>query len=399
MKITALETIRLEEFPNIIWVRLHTDEGIVGLGETFFGASTVEAYLHDGAAPVLLGKDPLEIERRGKELIGYLGWRSTGAESRGNSAIDIALWDIFGKAHKQPIYQMLGGRSREKIRIYNTCAGYKYIRDTRAQKYENYGLGKEPGGPYEDLEGFLHHADDLAFSLMEEGITGMKIWPFDEYAERWEGMYISPSELDQALLPFRKIRDAVGDGMDIMVEFHSMWNLPTAQKIARALEEFDTFWHEDPIRMDSLADLKAYATASKAPITASETLSSKWAFRDLLDTGVCGFVMLDIAWCGGLTEARKIAAMADAYHLPVAPHDCTGPIVWTASTHLSMHAPNAVIQESVRAFFTGWYKELVTELPKVEDGFIRAPEGPGLGIELLPDLPKRPDAIVRRTGL
>ncbi len=397
MKITALETIRLEEFPNIIWVRLHTDEGIVGLGETFFGASTVETYLHDSAAPMLLGKDPLEIERRGKELIGYLGWRSTGAESRGNSAVDIALWDIFGKAHKRPIYQMLGGRSRDKVRIYNTCAGYKYIRDTRAQKYENYGLGKEPGGPYEDLEGFLHHADDLAISLMEQGITGMKIWPFDEYAEKWEGMYIAPQELDQALLPFRKIRDAVGEGMDIMVEFHSMWNLPMAQKIARALEEFNTFWHEDPIRMDSLADLKAYATASKAPITASETLSSKWAFRDLLDTGVCGFVMLDIAWCGGLTEARKIAAMADAYHLPVAPHDCTGPIVWTASTHLSMHAPNAVIQESVRAFFSGWYKELVTDLPRVENGFITAPDGPGLGIELLPDLPRRPDAIVRRT--
>lgn len=397
MKITALETIRLEEFPNIIWVRLHTDEGIVGLGETFFGASTVETYLHDSAAPMLLGKDPLEIERRGKELIGYLGWRSTGAESRGNSAVDIALWDIFGKAHKRPIYQMLGGRSRDKIRIYNTCAGYKYIRDTRAQKYENYGLGKEPGGPYEDLEGFLHHADDLAISLMEQGITGMKIWPFDEYAEKWEGMYIAPQELDQALLPFRKIRDAVGEGMDIMVEFHSMWNLPMAQKIARALEEFNTFWHEDPIRMDSLADLKAYATASKAPITASETLSSKWAFRDLLDTGVCGFVMLDIAWCGGLTEARKIAAMADAYHLPVAPHDCTGPIVWTASTHLSMHAPNAVIQESVRAFFSGWYKELVTDLPRVENGFITAPDGPGLGIELLPDLPRRPDAIVRLT--
>ena len=103
----------------------------------------------------------------------------------------------------------------------------------------------------------------------------------------------------------------------------------------------------------------------------------------------------DRSWCGGLTEARKNAAMADPRQLPVAPHDCTGPVVWAASTHLSLHAPNALIQESVRAFFTGWYKELVTELPIVENGMIRLNDKPGLGLELLPDLHKRPDAVVR----
>jgi L-alanine-DL-glutamate epimerase-like enolase superfamily enzyme len=108
--------------------------------------------------------------------------------------------------------------------------------------------------------------------------------------------------------------------------------------------------------------------------------------------------MLDLSWCGGLTEARKIAAMADAWHLPVAPHDCTGPVVLTASVHFSTHANNALIQETVRAFYYGWYQDLVTKLPPIQNGKIRPPEGPGLGIELLPDLDKRPDAIVRRTG-
>ena len=398
MKVTQLETIRLGEFPNIIWVRLYTDEGLVGLGETFMGAQAVEAYLHEWAAPKLLGQDPLAIEARNRELTGYLGWRGSGVETRGNSAIDIALWDIFGKAANMPLYTALGGKSRDAIRIYNTCAGYQYIRSAVNQNTSNWGIGagKKPNaGPYEDLEGFLNRADEVAESLLSEGITGMKIWPFDPAAEKSDGQYISNADLDLALEPFRKIRDAVGNKMDIMVEFHSLWRLPMAQKIARELKPFKTFWHEDAIRMDSLDLLKAYAKDCEALICASETLSYKWGFKDYLQTGVAGIAMLDLSWCGGLTEARKIAAMADAWQLPVAPHDCTGPVVWAASTHLSLHAPNALIQESVRAFFTGWYKELVTELPVVKDGMISLNGKPGLGLELLPDLHLRADAVVR----
>ena len=398
MKIDQVETVRLGEFPNIIWVRLHTDEGLVGLGETFMGAQAVEAYLHEWAAPKLLGKDPLAIESRNRELTGYLGWRGSGVETRGNSALDIALWDIFGKAANMPLYTALGGKSRDEIRIYNTCAGYQYIRSAVNQNTSNWGIGaakKANAGPYEDLEGFLHRADEVAESLLSEGITAMKIWPFDPAAERSDGQYISNADLDLALEPFRKIRDAVGNQMDIMVEFHSLWRLPMAQKIARELKPFKTFWHEDAIRMDSLDLLKQYARDCEALICASETLSYKWGFKDYLQTGVAGIAMLDLSWCGGLSEARKIAAMADAWQLPVAPHDCTGPVVWAASTHLSLHAPNALVQESVRAFFSGWYKELVTELPIVKNGMISLNGKPGLGLELLPDLHLRADAVVR----
>jgi L-alanine-DL-glutamate epimerase-like enolase superfamily enzyme len=397
LKITQLETLRLGEFPNIIWVRLHTDEGLTGLGETFMGAAAVEAYLHEWAAPKLLGQDPLAIESRNRDITGYLGWRGSGVETRGNSAIDIALWDIFGKAANMPVHTALGGKSRDSIRIYNTCAGYQYVRSATNQTTSNWGLGNvsKSQGPYEDLQGFLNNAGELAQSLLSEGITAMKIWPFDMAAEKSHGQYISPADLDAALQPFKKIRDAVGDQMDIMVEFHSLWRLPMAQKIARALKPFNTFWHEDAIRMDSLDLLKQYAVDCEALICASETLSYKWGFKDYLQTGVAGVAMLDLSWCGGLSEARKIAAMADAWQLPVAPHDCTGPVVWAASTHLSLHAPNALVQESVRAFFTGWYKELVTELPVVENGMISLNNKPGLGLELLPDLHKRADAVVR----
>ncbi len=398
MKITKVDTLRLGEFPNIIWVRIHTDEGLVGLGETFMGAQAVEAYIHEWAGPRLLGKDPLAIEARNRELTGYLGWRGSGVETRGNSAVDIALWDIFGKAAHMPLYTALGGKSRDSIRIYNTCAGYQYVRSTVNQNTANWGIGdakKANAGPYEDLEGFLHHADELAESLLSEGVTAMKIWPFDPAAEKSDGQYISNSDLELALEPFRKIRSAVGEQMDIMVEFHSLWRLPMAQKIARALKPFNTFWHEDAIRMDSLDLLKQYAKDCDALICASETLSYKWGFKDYLQTGVAGVAMLDLSWCGGLSEARKIAAMADAWQLPVAPHDCTGPVVWAASSHLSLHAPNALIQESVRAFYTGWYKELVTELPTVTKGMLSLNDKPGLGLELLPDLHQRADATLR----
>jgi galactonate dehydratase len=389
MKITKIETLRVEEHPNpnILWVQVHTDEGLIGLGETFWGAQTVEAYIHESVAPRVLGCDPLAIDRIAKDLVGYLGFRSTGAESRGNSAIDIALWDLYGKFVGQPIAQLLGGFSRQKIRTYNTCAGSQYIRKANDAGLNNWGA--DNAHDCDDLNGFLNRADELALELLSEGITAMKIWPFDIAAAKTDGQYISGADLEAALVPFEKVRKAVGDKMDLMVEFHSLWQLLPAMKIAQALVPFDTFWHEDPIRMDSLSSLVRYSQASRAPICASETLGSRWAFRDLLETGVAGVIMLDVSWCGGLSEARKIAAMAEAWHLPIAPHDCTGPVVLTASTHLSLNAPNALIQESVRAFYRTWYRDLVTALPMIDDGYITVPPGPGLGLELAPDLDRK----------
>ena len=385
MKITSLETVRIAERPNLLWLLVHTDEDLTGLGETFFHAKTVETYVHEFIAPRVIGRNPMEIDALSRDLTGILGFRSTGVEMRGNSAFDIALWDLFGKATNMPVAQLLGGFTRSEIKTYNTCAGTDYIKTTEGQVSSNYGTGVED---LDDLNAFLHRADELALSLLDEGITAMKIWPFDIPAEKTHGTNISVPDLKAALQPFEKIRRAVGDKMDIMVEFHSMWQLLPAIQIAKALAPYDTFWHEDPIKMDSLSSLKRYAEASPAPISASETLGSRWAFRDLIETGAAGVMMLDISWCGGLSEARKIASMAETWHLPVAPHDCTGPVVLCASTHLSLNAPNAVFQESVRAFYRTWYRDLVTALPKVTNGMITVPPGAGLGMELNPDLDK-----------
>ncbi len=400
MKITALDTIRLKEFPNLLWVEVRTDSGLVGLGETFFGAEAVAAYVHETAAPYLLGRNPLEIEKHSRHFLShYVGFRSAGVEMRGASAIDIALWDIFGQAVGQPIYQLLGGRVRDRIRTYNTCAGYKYVRAEPELGITNWGLGSpaSKAKPYEDLEAFLHHADDLAESLLAEGFTGMKIWPFDPYAEASGGMHISAAELRTALEPFEKIRKRVGDKIDVHVEFHSLWNLPMAVRLAKALEDFDPYWYEDPLKMDNLDALAEYARRTPVWVTASETLGTRWAFRELMEKRAVSVVMLDIGWTGGVSEAKKIATMAEAHQLPVAPHDCTGPVLLTASVHLSLNSPNALVQEVVRAFYHDWYAEIVTDLPPLKNGTIAASDAPGLGTRLRPGLRDRPDAVIRRS--
>jgi len=397
MKITRVETIRLDEFTNLLWLRLHTDAGVIGLGETFFGVRAAEAYIHETAAPALIGRDPLQIERIARDLTPYIGFAGTGAETRGRSAIDIALWDLWGRAIEQPVYQLLGGLTHDKMRIYNTCAGYRYVRSRPNWGLDDWGTGGETVGPYEDLEAFLKDAGALAESLLAEGITGMKIWPFDFAAKASGGYYISNADLDTALEPFRKIRAAVGDEMDIMVELHSLWRFPAAIKIAEALEEFDPFWFEDPIRMDSIDAVAEFASATNVPVCASETLGARWEHHRILETGAAGIIMPDLTWCGGISEAKKIASLAETFHRPIAPHDCSGPVALMACIHLCLNVPNALIQETVRAFYSGWYKELVTTLPKIENGHVYPPEGPGLGTDILPAVFDRADIHVTTT--
>jgi L-alanine-DL-glutamate epimerase-like enolase superfamily enzyme len=387
MKIEAIETIRLAEFGNLLWVQLHTDTGIMGLGETFFGPQAVEAQIHETVAPLLLGKDPLEIERISRQLqLGYLGFTGTGVEMRAASAIDLALWDIFGKSTGLPVWQLLGGLARPSVRIYNTCAGYKYIRSNEGQRSDNWGLPQaEEAGPYEDLDAFLHRADDLARSLLDQGITAMKIWPFDPPAEAQDGRFISDADLEIALAPFRKIRAAVGEKMEIMCEMHSLWDPGTAERIMTALAPLRPYWVEDPIKMTSAQDLSRLRARTGLPVCGSETLATRGAFRAFLEADALDFVMLDLAWCGGLSEAKKIATLAEAWNKPVAPHDCTGPVVLTASCHLSLNATNGLIQETVRAFTTGWYREVVDQLPHIERGRVYPSRAPGLGVALKPE--------------
>jgi galactonate dehydratase len=400
MKITRVETITSPTYPNMLWLQLHTDEGLVGLGETFFGPAAAEAYLHETVVGYLVGQDPRAIERHGQVLSARMTHRAMGAETRGLSAVDLALWDLYGQSVGLPVYMCLGGPVRERIRIYNTCAGVGYNIYTSAAPGSafrtSWGIGDHQGD-FEDLIKWQdeERAGELAESLLAMGITAMKIWPFDQFADETGGHHITPEQLEVGLKPFRQIREAVGMRMEIAVELHSRWGLQAAIRIAEALEEIKPLWYEDPIRMDNADALAEFASRTRVPVTASETLTSRYAFRELLEKKAVGIVMLDPGWVGGISEARRIAALAEAYHRPFAPHDCTGPVVYTAGTHLCLALPNAMIQEGVRAYYFGWYRDVLTELPDARDGTVAAPPGPGLGTRLLPDFTSRPDVVVR----
>jgi L-alanine-DL-glutamate epimerase-like enolase superfamily enzyme len=226
----------------------------------------------------------------------------------------------------------------------------------------------------------------------------MKIWPFDSFAAASDGQFITAPQIRRGLEPFEKIRQAVGDKIEVMCELHSMWNTTSALAIARDLKEFRPYWVEDPIKMGSPQALADYRRHAGVPVCGSETLATRGVFRDMLTADALDVVMLDLSWCGGLSEAKKIATMAEAYQKPIAPHDCTGPVVLMASLHLALSSPNAIFQEVVRAFLSTFYRDLVTVLPVLEHGSLLPPAGFGLGTQLAPDLKQRRDCVVRRSG-
>jgi L-alanine-DL-glutamate epimerase-like enolase superfamily enzyme len=326
---------------------------------------------------------------------------------RAFSALDIALWDLLGKHAGMSIGTLLGGRVRDRIRIYNTCVSV---------------------GGFDDQDAFLERPGDLAEDLLANGITAMKLWPWDRYAPviprrpagvsgspdcvrptvrtplegpaGWSAMGLvghdlTPEQLRGGLAPVEEIRRRVGDRMDIMIEGHSRWDINAALRICRALEPLDVAWIEDIIQPDSPGDLARLARESRVPQSVSERLFGRWAFREVLEQQAAHLIMLDLVWTGGLTEARKIADLADTYHLPIVPHDCTGPIALAASLQLCAHAPNAKIMETVRGFYSGWYLDVLTEPIEIRDGYATIPDRPGLGTDLQPDLRRRDGVTVR----
>src|SRR5277367_2310958 len=397
-KIIALRTIRIAERPNLIWVELDTDDGLTGLGESFRGAQATEAVIHEQIAPWLIGRDARRIEAISRHLTTpYIGFHSAGAEIRAASAIDLALWDLAGKRHGIPVHEALGGASRSEIRAYNTCAGYAY--NTGGVGRRSVAADEVTTGPYDDQIAFMRDAGALAESLLAEGFTAMKIWPFDVYADASGGQLITLADLKTGLEPFRKVRAAVGDRIEVMCELHSMWNTTSAIRICRALEDYGVFWAEDPIaKMDDVRALTDLRRQSRVPVCGSETLGGVVPYRDMLAAGALDFVMLDLAWCGGVSEGRKIAALAEAYAKPLAPHDCTGPVTLWAGLHLGLHAAPAIFQEVVRATLSTWYRDLVTALPVIRHGMVQAPSGAGLCTSLRPEVKLRDDATVRLSG-
>jgi galactonate dehydratase len=392
VQITAIETVNLAEMPNLLWVRVHGEDGLTGLGETFFGATSVEADIHDRIAPMILGLDASRIETLNRKMQPYAGFSGTGAEQRALSAIDTALWDLAAKSAGRPLCDYLGGRMRDDLPVYNTCAGPRYLSATSAVRPENFGAETVTRGRHEDLEGFLHYPAELAASLLEMGISSMKIWPFDFAEGARDGADISTEDLVRGLAPFEAIRASHGDRMRLKAELHGLWSLPAARKICAALAPLDIDWIEDPIWMDRTEALTTLAAEISTPLAGGETLAGLGAFSELVARGAVATPIVDITWGGGVTLARKLVALCEARGLNVAFHDCMGPVTLAVSTHLALAAPTAREQEICRGFYFEWYGDFVDTLPPITKGRIGVGDAPGLGLDLRPDLTSRPDA-------
>ena len=246
----------------------------------------------------------------------------------------------------------------------------------------------------------------------------MKIWPFDPVAHKqggwdnWQGhqgifdpalrnlggQEISWSDLDKGLEPFRKIRTAVGDRMEIMLEGHGLWSLPAAKRIAKGVEEFKPYWLEDLMRADDVGSLAELRASTSTPVLASEYLTTRYEYKPVLERRAADIIMIDPTWAGGITESKKIATMSETWRRPVAMHDCTGPFTLYAGVHLAINATNAVYQESLRSYLRVTFPEMVTEVPTVENGHILAPTAPGIGTTFLPDARRRPDVSIVETS-
>lgn len=369
MKITAVETIQAPELMRFLWVRIHTDEGIVGQGETYVHAEAARAAIESiFAREFLLGKNPLDIQSLWRQLFdrcNYVGW--AGAEIRAISAVDIALWDILGQHAGQPLWQLLGGKCRDRIPVYNTCGG-------------------EPG-----LD-FNVNAGDYASDLLSDGISAMKIWPFDRFAQKTGGQAVAREDLRKAMEPMEKIRAAVGDSMEIALEFHGMWNLPCALRISSEVERYAPMWLEDIIQADNIDALVNLARSVRIPLAASERLYHRRQYLPLLQAGIPRYINPDVEWCGGITEVMKVASMADAFQIPVALHNYGGPLLNVVSAHVSAALPNMAILETGRDLIRKWNDSFLNQPVRIRDGCMSLPEGSGLGNRL-------PDSFLDRTDM
>jgi L-alanine-DL-glutamate epimerase-like enolase superfamily enzyme len=392
--IVAIRTFTFDRVPGAMWVELETADGRVGLGESWGATSAMAAWYHEEGAAYLLGKNADDIEQHWWAVYNAWGPGGIGLETRVISMTDIALWDLLAKSAGRPLVQLLGGAMRPNVRAYNTCAGPAYGAD-HAPGGDYAGI-KQPGARYEDLWAFRNEADRLAGELIDMGFGAMKIWPFDVMADETGGKAISRQQLARGLEPVRKIRDKHGDAIDIAIELHGRWDVATAMVIAHELEPYAPLWIEDPVTFDSPAEMAQIVAHTPYTIAAGENLGAFHRYTELLSSGL-GLVISDPNFVGGVTAIHRVADLAGQHRRSFASHDCGGPVNLAIGTHMALHQENGWYQEMVRAFYFGWYDELASGMPRLENGRLFALDKPGHGVELRPEAKSRPDAHLRES--
>lgn len=367
MKITDIRTAEVRGHGYSTYVRVYTDEGLTGTGECIHGGAGCPALVQD-LKHLLIGEDPLQVEmlwekmRRSHIFNGALAGNLVTAMT----GIEIALWDLKGKALGLPVYELLGGKFRDRVRVYcDSHAG----RDETPQSYA-----------------------ERAREVVAMGFTALKFDVDDARSpyryDRWNWT-APPGEIAQMVERIAAVREAIGPDIDLAVDMHGRYDTTSGIRVAQALAPYKIMWLEEPVPPENVAAMREVKRHSPVPICAGENLYLRWGFRDLIEQQAVDIIMPDIPKCGGLAECRKIANMAEVYYIPFAPHNVCGPIGTMASAHVCATVPNFLVLEWHWVDRPHWHELVLADPPIIRGGYIRLPDRPGLGVELNEDAAKK----------
>ena len=335
----------------MVFVEIETDAGLVGLGESLLYKTSGVIESLNQLKPRLIGQNPFQIE-----FLWELLYRR-GVNAAALSGVEMALWDIVGQASGQPIYNLIGGQCRDSVRVYvdGFFRGAKYIQGEYAEK---------------------------AIEAVELGYTALKM-DVDEpipMANRFNRQ-VSASDLAHMAEMVGSVRDAVGSEIDLAIDAHGAFDVASAVRLGRALEPYSLMWIEDPIPMTNMVALAKVSEETTTPICTGELLYTRFQFRELFGRQAADIVMPDLACCGGILEMKKIAALADTYFVPIAPHNMVGPVATMASAHVCLSTTNFMILE-YQLGDVEYIDELLSSPVPIRDGHLHLSDAPGLGFKL-----------------
>lgn len=359
MKITDIQTLVVHaHMRNWVFVKVSTDEGLIGWGEASMEWKTraVVACIED-LKPFVLGLDPRQIEHLYQTMTRHPYFRGGVIQHSAISGIEMACWDIFGKSTNMPVYKLLGGAVRRQIRMYDHLGG----------------------GEMESLYNMIDDGSKMAEKAqmsVQQGFSAIKVLVVPRTLPLDGGRV-----LRHAVSLLECIRHAVGDDVDIMVDLHGRTTPDMAIQYAKALEPYNPFFFEEPCLPEYVPGMVKIARSINIPVATGERLVTRFQFRELFENHACAVIQPDLCHCGGLWEAKKIAAMAETYYMSVAPHNPVGPIATAATIHFATSTPNWLIQESIRADVP-WRDDVVDSPVRIENGQAFPIDRPGLGIEV-----------------
>ena len=346
MKITEVRVFAVHQF---VYVKILTDEGIYGLGEASLSGrslAVVEALGH--LEPLLVGQDATRIEHIWQDIFRGTFWRGGPVMQSALAGVDIALWDLAGKALGVPTFRLLGGAARDKVLVYRHVGGR-----TPEELGEN------------------------SRKLLEEGWKVLRISPYDYTVD---DTYNPRRAIDGSVAHFAGLREAVGYQVPVIFEAHTRPTPAYAVELCNAIAEFKPFFVEDPIRSENPASFAHLRAHTNVPLGTGEQLTTKWAMRELIEGELVDYIRVDICHSGGITEGRKIAAMAEVHYQELACHYTASPVSTAAMLHLNMAIPNCAVQEFGPA--TGWINDVIRHDWRTEAGYLLKPDTPGLGVDI-----------------